>query len=55
MLFISFSLGTEQLSYFGYDGETILESGIFDIHIGLNSKETMTKSLSWCVITLIIN
>ncbi len=41
---ISFSLGTEQLSYFGYDGETILESGIFDIHIGLNSKETMTKS-----------
>ena len=41
---ISFSLGAEQLSYLGYDGETILESGAFDIHIGLNSKETMTKS-----------
>jgi len=41
---ISFSLGAEQLSYFGYDGETIIESGVFDIHIGLNSKETIIKS-----------
>jgi beta-glucosidase len=41
---ISFSIGTHRLTYFGYDGETILEPGKFAIHIGLNSKETITRS-----------